>query len=909
MLSPGTQIGSYQVTALIGAGGMGEVYRAHDTRLNRDVALKVLPEVFARDMQRMARFEREAKLLASLNHPNIAAIYGLEESGGIRALVMELVEGPTLAERIRSGPGKAGVNSAIPIEEALPIARQIADAVEYAHEQNVIHRDLKPANIKVKEDGTVKVLDFGLAKALSDDPLEGDMSNSPTLSMAATRQGVILGTAAYMSPEQARGKRVDRRTDIWAFGCVFCEMLTGHSVFGGEDVSETLAFVMTKEPALDALPANTPPAIRSLLRRCLERNLKRRLRDAGEARIVIEDVLSGAVSAEASAATTPIGRLARLRQGYGGQAFPGRLGWGVAAVLLIATIALSAWVVVLRQPPAEPQRVEFSFGPPENTSFNAGSSLLAVSPDGSKVAFVGIAGGATPSQQLWVRTLDSETVQPLAGTENASQPFWSADSRFLAFRADDKLKKISISGGPAQTLAEIGANAIGGSWSREGVVLFTPGAASGTEQTVHRVPATGGTPVPVTQLDSSRQEVTHTSAFFLPDGNHFLYRARSSNPENHAVYVASLDSPEKKLLLNGLSKVTYVSPGYLVFNREGTLMAQPFDAERLELTGEEVPIAEDVQFAAIGDAAFTTSENGVLAYRTATGAGASSELLWFDRRGKQLGILGEPGSYGQVWLSPDERRVSVVVLDSATGTRDIWIYDVARRLRTRFTHEPTDERTSVWSPDGSRIVVNSNRKGGRFDLYLRPASGVGAEEVLLEDNFSKFPMSWSPDGRFLLYRANGLFVLPLSADRKPVPFLQTPFVENGGFFSPDGRWVAYESDESGRNEIYVVPFPGPGGKTLVSTGGGRYGKWSGDGTEIFYLALDNTLMAASVNGRGTSFEVGAVKPLFETRPVIGLGPPHNVTAGGQRFLINTLREEAASAPITVVVNWQAGLRQ
>jgi Tol biopolymer transport system component len=741
----------------------------------------------------------------------------------------------------------------------------------------------------------VKVLDFGLAKAMADDPMEGDMSNSPTLSMAATRQGVILGTAAYMSPEQAKGKRVDRRADVWAFGAVLYEMLTGKQAFPGEDITEVLAAVVRADPEWKQLPANTPPAIRTLLRRCLDKNLRQRLGHISEARILIEGILSGAVTAEPVAPTA-------ARSGRE------RLAWAAAAVLLIATVALSAWVVVLRQPPAEPQRVEFSFGPPENTSF---ASFFAISPDGSKVAFVGVAGGATPSRQLWVRALGSEAVQPLAGTENASDPFWSADSRFLAFHADGKLKRISISGGPAQTLAETGVRTIAGSWSREGVVLFTPQTGRGTEETIHRVPATGGTAVPVTQLDSSRQEETHTSAFFLPDGNHFLYRARSSNPENNAVYVASLDSPEKKLLVNGLfSNVTYVPPGYLVFHREGTLMARPFDAERLELTGEEVPIAEDVGFSVtVGVAAFTTSENGVLAYRTATGAGASSQLLWFDRSGKQVVMLGEPGAYGEVWLSPDGRRVSVGILDGATRTRDIWIYDVARGLRTRFTHEPTDEQASVWSPDGSRIVMNSNRKASnRFDLYLRPASGAGAEEVLLEDDSSKLPMSWSPDGRFILYRAGDLFVLPLFGDRKPTPFLQTPFVESVAQFSPDGRWVSYESNESGRNEVYVVPFPGPGSKTLVSTGGGRYAKWSGDGTEIFYLAPDNTLMAASVNGRGTSFEVGAVKPLFQTRPVIGRGPPHNVTADG-RFLINTLREEAQSAPITVVVNWLAGLQK
>jgi serine/threonine protein kinase len=920
MLSPGAKLGPYEIQAQIGAGGMGEVYRARDTRLNRDVAVKVLPELFARDTQRMARFEREAKVLASLNHPNIAAIYGIEESepihpGGlqvqpapVRALVMELVEGPTLAERIRGG--------AIPLDEALPIARQIADAVEYAHDNNVIHRDLKPANIKVKADGTVKVLDFGLAKAMSDDPTEGDMNNSPTLSMAATQQGVILGTAAYMSPEQAKGKQVDRRTDVWAFGCVLYEMLAGKQVFSGDSVAETLASVMKEAPPFDSLPKDTPPVIRTLLSRCLEKSVRQRLAHIGEARILIEGVLSGAARAEPGVSQ------ARERKGLFGNA---RLAWGMAAVLLIATVALSAWVVALRRPPAEPLAIRFSIEPPAQMRFDPNPQFLTISPDGTKLAF--IATDASSRDQLWVRALDSETSQMLPGTDNLIQPFWSPDSRFLAFYAPDgKLKKVAASGGPVQTITESSSGA-NGSWSQDGIILFASAVEGPREgaarpgATIRRVSAAGGASTPVTTLDESRQETAHYWPHFLPDGRHFLYLALSSRPENSAIFVGSLDSPEKKLLLNALSNVVYVPPGYLLFNREGALMTLPFDAQRLELTGEEILVAEGVQFNPVNTrAAFAVSANGVLVYRTANTAAASS-LTWYDRTGKQLGTLGEPALQGDLDLSPDGRRVAVNILDQTGRAEDIWIYDVVRGVRERLTFDRADEDTAVWSPDGSRVVFRSNRKG-HYDLYLKAADGSGVEEPLLEDIFAKRPGSWSPDGQHLLYNNSGsatgtdLFVLPLSGDpsagsgqgRKPVPFMQTLFAEVAAKFSPDGRWVAYRSDEAGTVEVYVAPFPGPGGKRQVSNGGGDWPRWRADGTEIFYRAPDNMLMVAAVNGRGPTFEIGAVKPLFQMRSA-GTGHAYAVTADGQRFLVNTAPEEASAAPITVVVNWTAGLSQ
>jgi serine/threonine protein kinase len=889
-LSPGSRLGPYEISAQIGRGGMGEVYRARDTNLGRQVAIKVLPEAVAADRDRLARFDREAKTLAALNHPNIAAIYGLERRGGSTALVMELVEGLTLADRIAQG--------AIPVAEALPIARQIAEALEAAHEQGIIHRDLKPANVKVTPDGRVKVLDFGLAKASVAKQSAEEVGNSPTLSALPTMQGVIMGTAAYMSPEQSRGKTVTRATDIWAFGCVLYEMLTGNQAFPGEDVTDILAAVVRGEPAWSSLPKDTPPAIRTLLQRCLRKNRPERLQDAASLRIEIADVLSGATPTTVEAATAAP-RKSRERWA-----------WVAAAVLLIATAALGAWVTALRRPPAEAPSVRFSIGPPEGATFITNPQNPIVSPDGSKLAFLAQASPSKPSQ-LWVRALDSETARPIAGTDNAYQPFWSADSRFLAFYADGKLKKIAVSGGPAQTLADstVGSQ---GTWSRDGVVLFT------TADTIYRVSSDGGNATQVTMLDSSRQELRHQWPYLLPDGKHFLFSARSSNPENNAIYVASLDSPQRKLLVNILSNPVYVPPGYLLFNREGTLMARPFDAQRLELTGGEVPIAENVDFNPVnGRAAFSASENGVLGYRT--GAGSNSQLRWFDRSGKPLGVLGDPARYSDVQLSPDGKQASVSIVDPTKRTSDIWIFDVESGLKTKFTFDPADDLAMVWKPDGKRAVFSSQRKG-HFDLYQKNADGTGTEELLFEDNLNKYPVSFTPDGKFLLYVSTGgptgsdLFVLSL-ADRKSVPFVNTSASETPGGFSPDARWIAYVSNESGQNQVYVAPFPGPGGKRLVSSVGAEPGNarwWSHDGSEIFYIARDRTLMVAAVNGKGTSFEVGAVKPLFQPLRVgsrAHIDMQYDVSPDGQRFLIYTASEQTSSAPISVVANWTAALKK
>ena len=892
----GKRLGPYEILSAIGAGGMGEVYRARDTRLNRDVAIKVLPEVFADDADRMARFEREARVLAALNHPHIAAIYGVEESNSSRALVMELVDGPTLADRMgadriadRMGAGP------IPLDEALAIAKQIAEALEYAHDKGVIHRDLKPANIKVTADGTVKVLDFGLAKALLDKPTAADPSNSPTLSMNATVAGVILGTAAYMSPEQARGKTVDRRADIWAFGVVLFEMLTGRAVFAGEDVSETLAFVMTKEPAFDALPAKTPLAVRNLLQRCLAKDVRQRLQHIGEARFALEH----AGDTPAAPVTVPVGS----------PLGNGRLAWAVAAIAIVAALVLA--FAYFNRAPADQETNKVSVLPPSNAAISS-DSAPAISPDGRRLAFV--AQESSGKSLLWVRPLNSLIAQSLAGTEDARQPFWSPDSRFIGFFASGKLKKVDASGGPPQTLCEVGPGTFGGTWNQNGAIIFAEGI-----QPLLTVPAAGGQPRAATALDSSRQEREHLFPHFLPDGRHFLYLALSAKRENGGTYVGSLDSKDAKRLLGMASEVNYAPPGYLLFVSDGTLMAQPFNTSRLSLSGEPFPIAEQVLSNPVfGDAMFSASESGVLAYRGGAFSG-KTQLTWFDRTGKQLGIVGPPGEYLNPELSPDGKRVAVEQ-KSAQGHRDIWLLELSGGAATRFTFNPVDEYYPIWSPDGSHIVFASDREGS-YGLYLKPSSGVGSEELLLKSATEVAPFSWSSDGRFIVYRFFGTkghveeWGLPMSGDRKPFALLRSEeFSYAYAKLSPDGRWVAYMTNESGRNEIDIQTFPKPGGKWQVSDAGGIYPRWSRDGKELFYLAPDGKLTALTVKG-DSALEAGVPTALFEThmvggpRNVVGFRQQYDVASGSQRFLINVPVAEETSSPITLVLNWTAGLKK
>ncbi len=900
-LASGTTLGPYEIVAPLGAGGMGEVYRARDTKLDRDVAIKVLPETFARDPERVARFQREAKVLASLNHPNIAAIYGFEEAEKKSFLVMELVEGETLAERLRSG--------AMPVDEAIEFGKQIAEALEAAHEKGVLHRDLKPGNVMVRPDGTVKVLDFGLAKAFVGGTSGAALPDSPTITVEHTRPGIVLGTAAYMSPEQARGKPLDKRTDIWSFGCVLYECLTGTRPFAGETTSDTIAKILERDPDWDALPANTPPAVQLLLRRCLQKDRKRRLNDIGDARLELDDTLSGSMQAWAGAVLTVESRR-KLRLA--------RAPWVLATLLAVVTLACTVayYRLATRQGPV----IRSFIPPPENARFVFTGDLagpVIVSPDGSALAFV--TRGADGEGRLWVRPLDADTARVLAGTDGATFPFWSADSRSIGFFANEKLRRVAASGGPPITLCEAPMGK-GGTWNREGTILFAPDFRS----EILRVSASGGTPTPVTELDESKH-TTHRWPYFLPDGKHFVYLAANhdlSRRKHDAAYFASLDGMENRLVLRTKANVAFAS-GFLLFMRDSALMAQSFDAKRGQLGGEPVPIAEKVQYdPGIWRGVFAASQNGILAFQVG-GDVPGTKIVWFDRSGKKLGSIGEEGVYFGFRLSPDGKRLALDVGDPG----DIWIYELARGVRTRVTFDPVDEDSAIWSPDGTRIAYTSRvRPDGHNNIYQKLSSGAGGEEMLHESDVEVWATDWSPDGRFLLYSQGNrnvrtqvdIWVLPLSGDRKPFAFLQTPFAAYHAQFSPDGRWIAYTSNESGRVEVYVAPFhaptavvkdnngePRPAWKWQISTRGGYLPRWRRDGKELFYQALDRTLMVAEVNGEGSVFEVGAVQPLFIPTPTASWFA-YDVSLDGQRFVVSTIGEEDISS-VTLVVNWTAKL--
>ena len=881
----GKRLNHYQVLSLLGAGGMGEVYLAEDTRLKRKVALKLLPAELTANRDRLRRFEQEARAASALNHPNIITIHEIGESGRWHYLVTELIDGETLRQRLKQGR--------IEFSAALDMALQIGSALVAAHKAGIVHRDIKPENIMLRNDGLVKVLDFGLAK-LTESSTSGLSSNAPTRAQVNTETGMVMGTARYMSPEQARGQKIDARTDIFSFGVVFYEMITGGAPFEGETASDVLAAILKSEPPPLVDGAHeVPRELEHIVSRALRKDPERRYQVVKDLLLDLEDLKQ-----RPSELSVPAKR-----------PLPHLVWFAATALLLVATLALA--IAYFRSASVEVRAVRSFILPPEKSSFNftdTNAGSLSISPDGRRLTFV--APTAEGKYLLWVRSLDALSAQALAGTDGAYYPFWSPDSRFIGFFANGKLKRIEAAGGPTLTLSDAPL-ARGGAWNRDGVIVFAPDAAGALQQ----VSASGGVVSAVTKLDQARGELTHRWPYFLPDGQHFLYLSRGasvSESETGTIYVTSLASKESKQLLRANSNVAYAQ-GYLLFLRGATLMAQAFDANGLETVGDAFPIAVGVQSEpSMARGVFAVSDNGVLAYQTGS-AKNGSQLAWFDRSGKQLGVLGDAAIYGYPQLSPDGKILTVAIVDPQNGNQDIWLYEVARGLRTRFTVDPGDERSPVWSPDGSRIVFSSNRKG-HIDLYQKSASRVGNDEPLLESDLEKHPMSWSADGRFLLYSTVDpktkvdLWVLPLEGDRKPFPFLQTEFNEFNGQFSPDGRWIAYTSDESGRNEIYVAPFPGPGGKQQISTSVGRQPRWRGDGKEIFYLAPDNKLMAAEVNGQGASLVVGAVRSLFEVH-WYEYGYAYDVTTDGRRFLVNTAVEQKASAPITLALNWTADLKR
>ena len=872
-LSAGETLGPYEVLSPIGAGGMGEVYKARDTRLDRTVAIKVLPEHIARREDLRARFEREARAVASLNHPHICTLHDIGNQAGTAYMVMEYLEGGTLADRIARG--------ALPLATALQYAMQIADALDRAHRAGVTHRDVKPGNIMLTRDG-VKVLDFGLAKSTAK-PGPADA----TVEAGLTAEGTVLGTPQYMAPEQFEGKEADARSDIWAFGAVLYEMLTGRRAFQGKSYASLLNAILSADPPPMGLKPFTPAWLERLVRRCLAKNSEDRYYSMHDVVLDLRTPLE-----ETTAASTRTNRWPLV----------------LAAVTTVAALAVS--VVHFREIKEQPRLFKMTVLPPEKAEYHDQYSIPAVSPDGLRLAFVATKEG---NEQLWVRDLDSLAARALPGTGGASYPFWSPDSRTIAFFADGKLKKIEAAGGPALILCDV-FSARGGTWSKKGVIVWG-GFGTGT----FRVPAAGGSATVVTAPGKASGAGDHRFPWFLPDGRHFLYTDTVSNGAESGVYVADLESKDRKRVVAADSNAVYSPPGYLLFLRERTLMAQPFDAGRLQTTGDAVPIADQVDSQSTkAQNQFSISQNGVLAY-TSGRDGGGALLTWFDRSGKVTGTLGTPNALSWGAISPDGKTVAVQRIDQ--GLRDIWLHDLARGTASRLTFGPASNGYPSWSPDGRHVAFFSQRDGiGR--PFQRITSGTGHDEVLSkpvgEPPTPTVVEDWSRDGRYLTLRTVNpktkfdIWVLPLNPDKpgdwKPFPYLQTEFGEWFGRLSPDGRWLAYTSDESKRHEIYVQSFPTPRGKLPVSTNGGERSVWSRDGKELYFVSPDGKMMAAEVKS-GSKFETGVPKSLFNVRLPRDIDSWFDVSKDG-RFLIPVQVEQPAKAPtITVVVNWQAGLKK
>jgi len=883
-LAAGTRIGFYEIVAPIGAGGMGEVYRAHDTKLRRDVAIKVLPPFLANDPDSLLRFGREARLLAALNHPRIATIHGFEDADGVHALVMELVEGPTLAERLAGsrGPSSAGLS----IADALRIAGQVAEAVEAAHEKGIVHRDLKPANIKVGLDGNVKVLDFGVAKALSSAAEAPDQP--PTITATEFRPGSVIGTPAYMSPEQARGQAIDKRTDIWSFGCVLFEMLTGRLAFPGDTTSDRIAAVLERQPKWDTLPASTPASIRRLLRRCLEKDPARRLHDIADARIEIDDERAGKEDVERQRVPPSSAPRSPLALG------------AAAALIVFAAAAAGAW-----WPRAAPKVSEIRL---ELTTAPTTDASIAISPDGKTIVFAARSGGRS---QLWLRPIDSSTARPLAGTFGATRPFWSPDGRSLGFFADLSLKTLDVDGGSVKTLVSEIPVAIGGTWNRDGTILFSdnPGGP------IRRTSAEGIQPVAATRI--LPQQRGHYSPRFLPDGRHFLFFVNGTS-DTQGVYVGLLDSPDAKRLFDADTPAEYAATGQLLFVREGHLLAQAFEPDRLELTGSPVPVAEGVSAGTMVAAAA-----GAVIYRTPPPELGQRQLSWVDRLGRETDkvIYPDTAVLGPA-LSPDGRRVAVYRF--VNGNMDIWTYEARRRAWDRITFHAGDEIWPVWSPDGASIIYGSGRNDPAaaeraVDLYRTQLGAAHGESLLLSTPQAKFPLDVSPDGGFLLFealvpkRGFDLWALPLKGDHQPFAIVDTEFSEGLAQFSPDGKWIAYQSNKTGQNEIYLRPFPGAGADVGVSIEGGAQVRWNANGKELFYIGLDDRLMSVPIHlAPGAAPEIGNAVGLFPTR--VGstafnvYRQQYVVSADGQSFVLNSNVGDANASPISVIVNWSPATR-
>ena len=890
-LVPGTKLRSYEIVEPLGAGGMGEVYKARDTRLDRTVAIKILSAHLSEKPEARERFDREARAISSLSHPNICHLYDVGEQDGTRFLVMEYLDGETLAERLRKGP--------LPLEQLFKVAIGICEGLETAHRSGVVHRDLKPSNIMLSKAGA-KLMDFGLAKPTA--AAVGASSSSHSLATVSaqplTAEGIIIGTYQYMSPEQVEGREVDARSDIFALGSVLYEMATGKRVFEGKTTASTIANILAAEPKpVSAVQPASPPALEHLIKACLAKDPDERLQTAHDVKLQLKWIIEGG-----SDAGIPKPVAARRRRHES-------VAWSAAAILLlIAAVASFFWwhYASTPQPVWKSQLL-----PPADQAFDVpglGGGHMAVSPDGRKIAFI---ASSSKGQQLWVQSLDQVSAQPLAGTEDGFYPFWSPDSRSIGFFVAGKMKKIAAAGGPVEIICDASSGR-GGSWNSEGMIVFAPSPNS----TLYVVSSAGGTPRSVTQLDSNRAEASHRWPFFLPDGRHFLFTARSFTTSNAAIFTGSLDSAERKPILDVNSNAIYVPAGYIVFVRDRSLMAQRFNTKRLEPEGDPVPLAEKVAYELnFSKADFSLSANGILAYKQGGGGSADSQLAWYDRNGKKLSDITTTGSADFPSLSPDAKVLAFGSFDQNGWT--IWLQDLTRSVRTRFSFSP-GSLGSVWSPDGKQIAFAVS-SGATSQLFIKPADGSRPEQPLatqgVSTSFVRVPLAWSPDGRYLLYREGktGLpevWALPMTAEPKPFPVAQVPAYHLlWADFSPDGKWLTYQSDESGRSQVYAVPFPGPGSRWQVSSDGGVQPLWRGK--DIFFWNAGQ-LWAAEVHALGGGLQLGTPRALFSLPNAGTMGQlrhTYDVTRDGKRFVIGTGAQIQTNAPLSLVVNWPEELRK
>jgi serine/threonine protein kinase/Tol biopolymer transport system component len=882
-LTAGARLGPYEILSPLGAGGMGEVYRARDTRLERDVAVKVLSSRLSASPESRQRFEREAKTVSQLSHPHICALYDVGREGETEYLVMELLEGETLSERLAKGP--------LPLEQTLRYGTEIADALDKAHRQGIVHRDLKPANVMITKSG-VKLLDFGLAKAIAPAAKPSSVTELPT-QQALTQEGTILGTFQYMAPEQLEGKDADARTDVFAFGAVLYEMASGKKAFAASSQASLITAIMSSDPpAISTVQPMSPPALDRVVKKCLAKDPEGRWQNAADLASELQWVGEGS-----QAGLPPQLSLRRKNRE--------RLAW-TAAILLFAGCA-ALLVRDLRRPGTARRLMRFGLAPPAGESF---SGAFALSPDGRSLAFTSNGGDAS----LWIQSFDSGTMRKIAGTPNARYPFWSPDGKWVAVFTGGKLKKTDFSGATPQVVCDAG-DTRGGSWGTNGQILFSPGSSGG----LYAVSSAGGTPAPVTVVDvDKQQENSHRWPVWLPDGRHYLFLVMSGRPDVSGVYEGTVGSSTKKKILPDLSLVAFAPEGYLLFRR-GALIAQRFDPERGELSGDPIVLVDRIQGdpGITGAAAFSVSDAGVLVYQA--GTMSPTHLVWVDRTGKELSAVPESDNMTELALSPDQKRVVAQRGESAQNpSTNIWMLDLARGVSSRLTFEATDELSPVWSPDGARIAFSSSREG-QYDVYEMGASGVGGQKLMLRAGAGvpMYPDDWSSDGKYIvcesseLRTAVNLWLLPLSGDRKPVPYLETPYNEGRGQFSPDAKWMAYVSDEGGIPQVFVQSVPISGGKWQISTDGGDQPAWRRDGKELFYLSPARKMMAVPV-ATGTNFEAGLPHALFDAPiPNVSFSGDRNlyVTADGQRFLLRKLLDDTAVSPSTIVLDWPAELKK